>query len=694
MRKSSIHTFSYEDELVQRGANPRTGLITPFTQLDRTGDDTPTDYLSSRRAAPPGILIERRDDEDHSNILDANWSSVDGLFASPDYLVRNQQQVSPSLLGQRSDPMLRNIMWRNATTSENMEVRQRTLPKRSPNWGQGTHEINRHAYQEHNTQNEVQPAVRGARSAMKKMNKIPRKEVGGSVASSNSSDIGLNYGTKVPQILDIQPDQVAGGNVVRWQDTNDGWYEDIAQDRFLESSTQRIPKSQNGVSRDDVTVGDHNTSTQISQNRPGPLCTMPSLSQRLPLVRLRHPSHFTNLEQVGHDREAHRLPPSLRSGSQKRRALEQIAVMGPIASAPPMKQRPRMQRQENHAMMLRSREERRDHGGHGWITAEPPSNRFTDSPEKRVGAAAGPRSRDLRRNHKLTKVDETVTEAGEVRVTTVAQEEWSEEAKPLKSPTTLDAETSQESTAAPLRSRDTGGGGSTTVQDSTRATKVRISRSCATDTKDLSSAEEKKKNQTKSRRGSKTETTGDSDGTDESRKSQTVVDSTDVRKSRAESSFTAITEAALTEASSSSSSSRPLSGFSQLQALNTLLLQTSRGSSDWSSSSAAARSKSKETNPSHSHSQIHWFLGLVGCHVASTLIRALIAVQILGDPEARVRDYVAALRDIVLALFYLLAILHVLNLTRHVIAAVSAVLFYAWHPFQAAVLLVRWFVGT
>lgn len=83
-------------------------------------------------------------------------------------------------------------------------------------------------------------------------------------------------------------------------------------------------------------------------------------------------------------------------------------------------------------------------------------------------------------------------------------------------------------------------------------------------------------------------------------------------------------------------------------------------------------------------------LGMVQ-HVLMTLKPASPALKLLRRKDARVEDYLHAVRDLVLAGVYLLVLLHMLMTVGKAVRVTMRVLLCAWWPIKAALVVLRWF---
>ena len=77
--KVAMRTVGHDDELTQRGANPRTGLVTPFVTTDGSKASTGQDYV----AAKPPHAKRRHRSHGRWKQDDTGWSFTDSALPSP-----------------------------------------------------------------------------------------------------------------------------------------------------------------------------------------------------------------------------------------------------------------------------------------------------------------------------------------------------------------------------------------------------------------------------------------------------------------------------------------------------------------------------------------------------------------------------------------------------------------------------------
>lgn len=77
--KVAMRTVGHDDELTQRGANPRTGLVTPFVTTDGSKASTGNDYVAAKTPHPK----RRRRSHGRWKQDDTGWSFTDSALPSP-----------------------------------------------------------------------------------------------------------------------------------------------------------------------------------------------------------------------------------------------------------------------------------------------------------------------------------------------------------------------------------------------------------------------------------------------------------------------------------------------------------------------------------------------------------------------------------------------------------------------------------
>ncbi len=79
-------------------------------------------------------------------------------------------------------------------------------------------------------------------------------------------------------------------------------------------------------------------------------------------------------------------------------------------------------------------------------------------------------------------------------------------------------------------------------------------------------------------------------------------------------------------------------------------------------------------------------------HIIRTLHPTSPVLHILKTPNVRAQDYLGAAKEVLLATFYLLLLLNVMLALRRVMMSVGLVVFWMWHPLKMVFAIIRWCV--
>ena len=418
---NTMRTVSQEDELIVRGANPRTGLISPFVRSETNLANISKDYIGHKYVSSPLSQVRnRRKSSGHWRANESSWSYVDSFppTPSPDIPGALPRQDEAETI----ETVPFNAVFTNdqeAAPSSEDDVKHFRVPKISVVDEDFTEPPLSQERQEYMAK-EVRATHRS--NSGEKLQKIRRKAVGSPA------------GTKTRQTRNISLDERL--KILPPEDSS----QPAKRDAFQQIDFQRVPANRLGsiasfqsashgqrtaslpvtpqkafiTSRSEGSLPpvspirkildgskNHKTSAPCSTTQTSadksvhmgstdpcsayPLGSLP-LNQSLPRVRLQHPSEFNHMDlfpsscpphpprpatrrqgQGRHflgsppEKQQRIMPPSLRSGPEKRRAMENAAGIGsadpssisssavPLSTfspSSPGKRRPKIRRQD------------------------------------------------------------------------------------------------------------------------------------------------------------------------------------------------------------------------------------------------------------------------------------------------------------------------------------------------------------
>ena len=370
--RGGMRTVSQDDELTERGANPRTGVVSPYVMSDGSADSAETGYIMGGYARSQMSSTGRRTSSGRWQQTGASWSFVESAVPSPTRLSSNDKPDSP-LPGKKAQGSLVaplpgvNKPKQDPASNEQIKRYQQSV-ERAYELAGGKHAM---------VDPESLPSPRQASPAFgterpstppKKLQKIRRKEVGSAPIPAEKSEDTMVVNNKqrpVPARLPpiripsmdrqhvriISPSMAALGVPARTPLDIPASFLGAPQQCYQTASAGQS-RSTHPLSPQTNQQGHHHPpqSQGHTQGPPeacsAPRVSSPTLSQFLPRLQLLHPSHFANLESPSYRRPAHLLPPSLRSGPQKRELVEDAATITTTIITGQKKQRPGMQRSE------------------------------------------------------------------------------------------------------------------------------------------------------------------------------------------------------------------------------------------------------------------------------------------------------------------------------------------------------------
>ena len=374
-RRDRMRSMSQDDQLTERGANPRTGVISPFITSEDSGNGV--DYMSKGCDRSPTTQGSRRTSSGRWKQDGGSWSFVENAVPSPTKLSAREQPNRQVSVKKIQDKLLAQMPGADNTEPDNMTTEQigryQQSVENACKFAGGSHAM---------LDPETLPTPRiltpeGPSTPPTKLQKIRRKEVGSALKSHNRSDDTTIINPKqrsastrpqptirIPsmdkqQVRIISPSMAALGVPPRtpldiptsFLGHPQQCYRTVSAGQF--QSTHPLSPQTNQEARH------HQARSQAERRGPAeapfvPRASSPTLNQSLPCLQFLRPSHFANLESSSYRRPAHLLPPSLRSGPQKRQLVEDAATITTTITSPKRAPRPSLQRQEGSNVVLRA----------------------------------------------------------------------------------------------------------------------------------------------------------------------------------------------------------------------------------------------------------------------------------------------------------------------------------------------------
>ena len=647
-----MRTFRHDDELIARGANPRTGLVTPFTPTDGGVKDKGRDYLSRGYASSPLSGAERRKSSGHWRANDSSWSFVEPT-SSPAMPVLNENGSVPP---------------KNVTGSPRRNIAD-SLGGSGKSFASEKQHEGRGRLIEHDQAGAMSssPFQQGADSRMlgeqsNGLQKIPRKQVGShspvrkelapraSPPSFTFPEAGMPKEGSSSVISDSSISDAIGRSILG----KDG------QDPFIQKArhdSDREVAGESGIKK----VSLHFDRAR-SPVRPMPVLQqqepLPALSHILPQLQFRHPSDFNPMSRSGQRQPGKRMPPSLRSGSQKRQALEQAANMSPIGVVASKIQRPKIERQHCQQIIpCRPLQQG---------TLNQPIAAGGQSPAQRPPAGHNSIGRSLviqkpaleSEHDPIGQVDRSAQEKIQTATRSIIPKAKVMDPTKVIQERTADRVVTQDSHSLQLS-------GSKPCGTSDRQSQVICSVVPAYVLSESNNMG-----------------VGDGSTRQELRTQELVPKCNNGKGQNAAPPSTGITAVHTKRTSirplapKANSLKRRPSIFARAQDLNLMFQALENG---WPVETARFVT-------------IRTLLYVLANHVITTMIHGLAAIRTLRNPEARISNYAIALRDICLGTLYLLITLHVLMMVQKLLELISKLLYYTWHPLDTLIVVMRWLV--
>lgn len=338
-RQVKMRTVSRDDQLVERGANPRTGLVSPFVVSDSSVECLGGDYITVDKMGSTGPSLGRRTRSGKWKQDSLGWSLVESPLLSP-----IAQSMSDRMSRTVSTKQLKDRLLVEMPGVDNPDPKKMTC-EQITQYQEGIARAYKRGGSIAMLDPDTLPSPRqwtpeGPSTPPTKLRKIRRKELGsGAVSKSHSGDTVIinvnNQASYLPtsrkDIMERQKVRIItpsntpkGSSFASCANISNAWEK---MDPFLGRGS-RTTCSQTASATRSQSYPNTGQSHQSRQNESesSPLSTLSNppaapqtLSQYLPRLQLLHPSHFANLETSSH---RHPTQLGLRLSKRQRPAVE------------------------------------------------------------------------------------------------------------------------------------------------------------------------------------------------------------------------------------------------------------------------------------------------------------------------------------------------------------------------------------
>lgn len=368
-----MRTVSRDDQLIERGANPRTGLVSPFVVSDSSEECLGGDYIIVDKIGSTGLSSGRRTRSEKWKQDSLGWSLVESPLLSP-----IAQSMSDKMSRTVSTKELEDRLLVEMPGVDNPDPDKMTC-EQIKKYQEGIARAYKRGGSIAMLDPDTLPSPRqwtpeGPSTPPTKLHKIQRKELrGGVVSKSNSGDtVIINVNNRASSLPTPRKDIVERQRVriITPSNTPKGSsFESCASisnawgkpDPFLGPGSQTTC-SQTASATQSQSYPNNGQAHQSRQNEsesspsstvPNPPAAPQTLSQYLPRLQLLHPSHFANLET-----SSHRHPTQLRLRRQRRQrpAVEDACTTTFTTASiigPRWERRPKIHRQDGNDVLPR-----------------------------------------------------------------------------------------------------------------------------------------------------------------------------------------------------------------------------------------------------------------------------------------------------------------------------------------------------
>lgn len=378
-RRKRMRTVSRDDQLVERGANPRTGLVSPFIVSDDSEERRRNDYITAGEGGLADPSPRRRTRSGKWKQDSLGWSLVESPLLSPiaqsmsDKMSRTVsiKQLENRLLVETpvvDDPEPDNM------TDEQIKKYQESIALAYRRGGGSLAMLDPDTL--------LSPRKTTAErtsTSPTKLHKIQRKEVGsGVVRQSNSGDtVIVNANNSAPPLSTPRKNIMKRQEARVFTPSNTPKGSSFESGADISNTVRKTDPFLGPGSRKTCSLMASATQSQSYLNtgpRPAHQClqndlksspspapsdpppAFPTLDRYLPRLQFPHPSHFANLQTSSYRRPTQLLRARLSPLGQQRQVVEDACTTTFTTTSkkgPKREQRPTIQRQEGNKVVPR-----------------------------------------------------------------------------------------------------------------------------------------------------------------------------------------------------------------------------------------------------------------------------------------------------------------------------------------------------
>lgn len=358
-RRERMRTVSRDDRLVERGANPRTGLVSPFVVSDDSEERLGDDYINVGERGLPRRTSSGKWKQDS-----LGWSLVESPLLSPIAQSMSDKMIRTVSIKQLEDRLLVKMPGVDNPEAENMTDEQikRYQERIALAYRHGGGSL---AMLDPDTLTSPRKeTVEGPSMPPTTWHKIQRKEVGSGVKSSSGDTVVINPNNQASSLLKPRKNIMKRQEVIPPSNTPKG--SSFESDAYISNTIRRTDPFLGPGSR--RTYSQTASATQPTTGLPRQCLQTdstsipflapsdPPLGRYLPRLQFPHPSRFANLETSSYRRPTQLLPARLGPLGQRREAVEDVCTTTfttTSTNGPKWEQRPKIQRQEGNNVIPR-----------------------------------------------------------------------------------------------------------------------------------------------------------------------------------------------------------------------------------------------------------------------------------------------------------------------------------------------------
>lgn len=372
-----MRTVSRDDQLIQRGANPRTGLVSPLVVSDNSDENLEHDYVSFSKMQSDRSFPNRRVRSGKWKQDGVGWSLVESPRLSP-----IPQSLADSISRRVSCKELEDKFLVEMPGVDNPEPKNMTEQQMRRYQDSVARGCRYRGIKTMIDPNTLLPSPRpsspeGPSTPPNKLQRIRRKMVGSGpirradcngtviVAEKRATSMPTprKSNKESPRVRAVTPSRSP-------KVSSPELYADKSviarEDAFLDQRNRRHPgqaasgpqspslRTRRGQEAHHPFAAGYQSPVQATFVEPAATLT---LSHCLPRLQLLHPSHFANLETSSYRRPAQLLPARLRSLEQRRKTIGNACTITTTSTLSQRKekgQRPVMQRQDGSIVVPRA----------------------------------------------------------------------------------------------------------------------------------------------------------------------------------------------------------------------------------------------------------------------------------------------------------------------------------------------------